>query len=619
MKRIMIVIGGLLGFLLLVIATMPYWLDLNRYRDQYIPMIEQALNRKVEISHIRVMWFPHLGLRIEDAKIFDDPNMAQASFVEISSIEVAIKWKPLLDRRIEIQSLALHQPLMTLLRTKNNTFNADTLGKEQHKTSNVLTPNETSDSIFAMFGVERLTISNGTLRYEDRSHGQTQFYQLENVDMKTESVRLGDIAKFSVHGTLIPSQLPVSVEGTVGPLQQNMNIPQIDAQVAFGQSRVIAKGQAIEGMLDLDLTSSSIALEDLPLSVSVNKPVRVTKFFTHIQIPLTEIDPLTSPPQEIRLHPLEFKLEMGESILRVSGEAVGTKLTLHGTASVIDSQNIPVSLPFHRPVSVRMLNFQAKINGPLIQVEQLAGHIFDGQLQAEGHWDMRSEVPAFHSTGTIHNVNMEEVQKTFQPSAITLHGTGAMNWKVKGTVPNNHIPFLFGQAQLLIKNGQLQGFDLLQQIEQVLKLEGFLNENQGVTHFSLLKADVEFQQEKFPIKSVLLQGVKETFLMQGSGVVMRDQSLNVKGDLRLGHSTSEKIIQQMPIATVAAQQGKLVVPFTVKGHLSKPTVGLDVSSIQRRLQKQVGSTVKKVLEGDPKDVEELLKKGKGILKQLFGK
>ncbi|GJL49342.1 MAG: hypothetical protein NPIRA01_05690 [Nitrospirales bacterium] len=619
MERTMIFIGSLVGLLLLVIVTMPYWLDLNRYRDQYIPMIEQALNRKVEISHIRAMWFPHLGFRIEDAKIFDDPSMAQASFVEVSSIEVAIKWKPLFDRRVEIQSLALHRPLMTLLRTKDNTFNADTLGREQQKTSDASTPDETSDSIFAMFGVEQLTITNGTLRYEDRSHGQTQFYLLENVDMKTESVRMGDIAKLTAHGTLTPSQRPVSLEGTVGPLQRNMNIPQIDAHVSLGQSRLIVKGQAIDGILDLDLTSSRISLEDLPLSVLEHKPVLLTKLFTHVQIPLTETDPLNSTPQEIRLHPLEFELEMGESILRVSGESVGTKLTLHGTAPVIHSQNIPVSLPFHRPVSVRMLNFQAKINGPLIHVEQLAGQIFDGQLQAAGHWDMRSEVPAFHSTGTIHNVNIKKIQKILQPSAFALHGTGAMNWEVKGTVPNNHIPFLFGHAQFLVENGQFQGFDLLQQIEQALKLKGLLSKEQGVTRFSILKADVEFQQEQFPITSVLLQGVEENFLMQGSGLVMRDQSLNVNGDLQLGNVISEKIIQQMPIAKMAAQQGKLVVPFTVKGHLSKPTVGLDFRSIQRRLQKQVGSTVKKILEGDPKDVEELLKKGKGILKQLFGK
>jgi len=615
----MIFIGLLLSLLLLVIFTAPYWLDLNRYREQYIPIVEQALNRKVEISHIRAMWFPHIGIRIEGAKIFDDPSMTQAPFVEVSSIEVAIKWKPLLDRRIEIHSLSLYRPQMTLLRTKDKTINLDTLGREKQKASDALTPDETGDSILAMLGVEQLTISNGMFRYEDRSDEQEQFYQLDNIEMTTESVRIGDIAKFSAHGTLLPSQLPVSMEGSVGPLQRNFNIPQIEATATIGQSRFLAKGHAIDEMLDLDLTSSRISLEDLPLSVPVNKPVLVTKLLAHVQMPLAETDPLASTPKAFRLHPLEFQLEMGESILRVSGEAVGTTLNIHGTAPVMHSQDIPVILPFHEPVSAHQLDVQAKFDWPLIQVETLTGQIFDGQLKANGLWDTRSEIPAFQSTGTIRNVNIEKVQKALLPSAFTLRGTGAMNWDVKGTIPKTPFPFLFGQAQMLIMNGQLQGFDLLQHIEQVLKLKGLLSSGQGVTRFSTFKAEMLFQQEQYPIKSVLLKGIEDNFLMQGTGMVMRDQSLNIHGDLRLGNTISEKIIRHMPIAKMAVQQDKLVVPFTVKGQLSEPTVGLDFQSIQRRLQKEVGSTVKKILEGDPKDIQELLNKGKGILNQLFGK
>ncbi|GJL66319.1 MAG: hypothetical protein NPIRA05_12900 [Nitrospirales bacterium] len=618
MKHLMIVIGSLMVLLLLAVVTMPYWLDLNRYREQYIPILEQALNRKVEISHIRAMWFPQLGLRIEDAKIFDDPTMAQAFFLEVSSIEVAIKWKPLLDRRIEIQRLTLHRPLMTLHRIKKDAVTADT-AREQQKPSDGSTSGHAQDSILAMLGVEEFTVSNGTLRYEDPSHDQAQSYELQHIEMKTESVRMGAIATFSAHGTLLPSQLPVSLEGSVGPLQQNFNIPQIKAQATLGRSSLIAKGQAIDRLLDLDLTSSRISFEDLPISTSVNKPILVTKFSSHVQIPLPETELFPSTPQEIQLAPLEFQLEMGESVLRISGKAAGTKLTIHGTAPVLHSHNLPMAFPLHRSVSVHQLDVQAIIDGPLIKVETLTGQVFDGQLKADGLWDMRSDVPAFQSSGTFRNVNMEEFQRILQPSAFTLHGTGRMNWEVKGTVPNHHIPFLFGHAQLLIENGQLQGFDVLQQIEQALNVKGLVGREQGVTRYSTLKADVEFQQEQFPVKSVILQGIEEDFLMQGRGVVMRDQSLNLNGHVQLGNRISEKIIQQMPIAKMAAEQGKLLVPFTVKGYFSKPTVGLDFQSIQRRLQKQVGSTVKKILEGEPKDVEELLKKGKSMLKQFFGK
>ncbi len=619
MKKIMIAIGSLLGLLLLLILTLPYWLDLNRYREQYIPIVEQALNRKVEISHIRAMWYPQIGLQIEGAKIFDDPSVTHAPFVEVSSIEVAVKWKPLLQRRLEIQSLTLHQPSLTLFRGRDNTLNTETLGSGKQKSSASSTPKESRESVLAMLGVEQLMISNGTVRYEDHSREQKQSYQLENIEMQTESVRIGATAQFSVQGTLLPSQLPVSLAGTVGPLQTNWDISKIEMRVNLGQSSLNAKGHITDGMLALDLSSSRLTSNDLPFSISLDRPIALTEIFAHVQLPMGKTDPPTISTTDIRVDPLQCQLKMGESILTVSGHAVGTKLEIHGTAPIVRSQDLPVSLPLHRPVSMRTLDVHAKIDGTLIHVERLTGKIFNGQLKTNGTWDMRSEIPAFQSTGTIEHINIDDVQQVLKPTPVTLQGTGAMNWEVKGTIPVKQPPHLFGHAHLSIVNGQLQGFDLLEQIEHVLKLKGLLSTGQGVTRFSHFQGDVAFHNEQFPIKSVLLQGIEDNFQMQGAGVVMRDQSMNINGNLRLGDAVSGKITQRMPIAKMALEQGKLVVPFTVKGHLTEATVGLDFGSIQQRLQKQMGSSMKKILEGDPKKMEEMLQQGKGLLKQLFGK
>ncbi|GJL55237.1 MAG: hypothetical protein NPIRA02_23690 [Nitrospirales bacterium] len=619
MKKVMIVIGCLLGLLLLVILTVPYWLDLNRYREQYIPIVEQALNRKIEISHIRAMWYPQIGLHIEGAKIFDDPSITHAPFVEVPSIEVAIKWKPLLQRRIEIHSLTLDQPRIMLVRGEEDTLNTATLGQGTPKSSDASTTEESPESVFAMLGVEQLTISNGTLRYEDHSQEHDHWYQLENIEMKTESVRVGATAQFSVHGTLIPSQLPVSLEGIVGPLQPNLDIPKIEMRVQLGQSGLNAKGHIREGMLALDLSSSKIASDDLPFSIRLDRPVFMTQFFAHLQAPVRETDTLTLVQTDLQCDPLQFQLEMGESILTVSGRALGRNLKIHATTPVLHSQDIPISLPLHRPVSMHTIDVHATVDETLIHIDALTGTLFDGHVTAHGTWNMRSEVPAFQSTGTFEHIKIEEVQQILQPTPVTVQGTGEMNWDLKGTVPEKQPPHLFGRAHLAIANGQLQGFDLLKHIERVLKLKGLLSTGQGVTRFAHFHSDVDFRNEQFPIKSAQVQGRDDTFLMQGSGMIMRDRSMHITGDLRLGTTISKKIIQHMPIAKMALEHGSLAVPFTVNGYITEPAVGLDFGAIQRRLQKQVGSSMKKILEGSPKEMEELLHQGKDLFKHLFGK
>ena len=615
----MIIIGIILGLLLLLVLVLPYLLDLNRYREQYIPVVERVLNRKVEISHIRVMWFPNFGIRIEGAKIFDIPGMNQSSFIEVSSIELAVKWKPLLQRRVEVESLALHQPIITLIRTKDGSFNTATLGVQKQKSRGTSESDDSGQSLLAMLGVEQLTISEGTIQYEDRSREQAQTYQLKNFHMQTKSVRLGDTAKISAHGTLIPYQLPVVLEGSLGPLQENFDIPHIETMLKIGNSGVSAKGQAIGGMIDLDVTSSKISFDDLPLNVQLNTPVVVTKVFAHVQAPTTEEKKPTSSQKELTVSPFRFHVEMGKSIFMVSGQAVGRQVEIHGTSPAIHSSDLPVSLLLKNSVSVSDFDVKATINGLLVHVEALTGEVFGGHLTMNGMWDGRSAVPMVHSSGRFQEFRVEEVQKILEPAAVTLHGSGDINWNMKGTLPLHKLPLLTGRAELMVSNGQVKGFDLLQRIEEVLKLKGLLSTGQGVTSFSKFTGEVEFQEERFPIKAVLLEGHEKEFLMQGAGVVMRDQSIKVNGNLRLGKKVSEKIIQQMPVAKVALQEGDLVVPFAVKGSLSQPTVGLDFGSIQKRLQKQVGEAVEKILQGDSKDVQEILKKGKSLLKGLFGK
>ncbi len=620
MKKSMIIIGVILGLFFLFVLALPYLLDLNRYRDQYIPLVERVLDRKVGISHVRMMWFPHIGIQIENAKIFDDPNIEQRPFVQASSIEIAVKWIPLLQRRVEIQSLTLHQPTITIIRTKDGNVNASTLGKPKEKEGKrALSDDDSGTSILGMLGVEQLAITDGTLRYEDRAQEHVQRYQLEKIEMKTEAVKLGGIAALSAQGSLVPHQIPFLLKSTLGPLQPNGDIPQIEAQLKFGHSRVSIKGHAIDRKLDLDMTSSKVSLEDLPLNVRIDKPMAATEIVAHIHIPLTETKRAMSSPREITVRPLQFCVELGESRLNISGQAVGEKVELHGTASVIHSTDLPISLPLANPISVDDLNLRAKIDGSLVHIASLTGEIFDGHLEAEGQWNGGGNVPTFQSTGTIQQVNIEKVQKILKPADVALSGAGAMNWSIKGTLPQGELPLLNGQAQLMIRNGQLKGFDLLQRIEEVLKLKKVLSAGQGVTNFSTLAGAVEFQGEQYPIKSIVLEGHEQDFRLEGSGLVSRDQSIKINGDLRLGNNLSEKIVQQLPVAKVAREHGELVVPFAVKGTLFEPKIGIDVRVIQKRLEKQVGKTVKKILQGDPQDMQELLKKGKGLLKSLLGR
>ena len=445
------------------------------------------------MANVHLLWFPYLGIQIDDVKVFDDARISPDPFVKVSSIEIAVRWKPLLSRRVEIQSLTLREPTVTVIRTTEGNLNTATMG-QQESYEREQDENDPGQSLLAIFGVEQLTISEGTLRYEDRRQKQVQSYQIENLGMKTKAVRLGTIAKFSLEGTLMPYHLPLSLEGRIGPLRENLDVPQIEAQFTLGSSSVVANGHVVNGILDLDISASKLSSGDFPAMVQMHTPIEATQVFAHIKAPLSITNDSTTSSKEPIINPLNFQVKMGESIISFSGEAVGTKLDILGTAPVVHSKDLPWLLPLDNSITLNNLRVTAKVNGPHVQIVRLNSEMFDGNLEAEGQWNGTRAVPTFHSTGRIQNVNTEDVRKVFNAASVTLVGEGSINWDLSGTLPVDGVALLKGHTQLQIVNGRLMGFDLLEKIEHVLKLKKALSEDRGFTTFSTLNGTVFFRK-----------------------------------------------------------------------------------------------------------------------------
>src|ERR1051325_6943216 len=101
---------------------------LNRNKDWLAGQVENALGRKVSFSEIGVQLFGGFGARIKDLRIADDPAFSKDDFVKAGDVEVSIHLWPALFGRYEVKRVALIQPEVTIVRTKDG-FNYDSIGK----------------------------------------------------------------------------------------------------------------------------------------------------------------------------------------------------------------------------------------------------------------------------------------------------------------------------------------------------------------------------------------------------------------------------------------------------------------------------------------------------------
>lgn len=618
-RKIMV---GLALFIVLVmvgILFLPVLLDLNRYRDRYLPVLEQALHRPVEIQDVRLTLFPQLGVRMQGMTIGDDPSFSPQPFVTIPSAAVEIQWLPLLRRQIQVEHVRLQDPTVHIIRRHDGALNIATVGKDPafHSPEKAgWNPANALKPLFGVFAVERLSMTGGTLQYEDRAKEPFRAYQLEQLDLVTDSVQLGQTASLHLKGMVMPNQLPLEMTGRFGPLQSPFDLSMLDLAGSIDRVEGTAQGQVMDGRLELDVQISDLSTDDIPLNIALDKPVFVKDLQAHLMaslVPKGSSKTFTG----VKIDPLTVDLQLGGTTIHLSGQGTPGRLILSGEAPALASEDFPWTLSVHRPFSLEQIRFETVIHGPRVDLVLLKAQAFRGNLEAHGRWDGTPAVPLLSFQGTFTNFSVESMTQALRSSSPRLTGTGELHWNLAGAA---HSPSgksnMTGPVRLMIRDGQFVRFDVMQGIEDALQLPDLLDKSTGVTKFSLIDTNVELEGKGLVIRQLTVEA--PDFSMTGAGSLPFDESLNLQGNLAVSRMIGDRIIQRFPMAKVAWHQGRLVLPFTVLGTVQKPLLQLDTQTFGRQVKSNVERRIEKVLQGDEQELQQLLEDGADVLKQLFG-
>lgn len=133
MKRALMVVGSVLLLAILVILLLPPLIDLGNYKARYLPLVEDALQRKMDVGELRLRILPSPAIRLSDLTILDNPSFSQGPFFTARQISLRLKFWPLLRGRFEVDEFILEKPVALLLKRPDGTFNFADLGKRKAK------------------------------------------------------------------------------------------------------------------------------------------------------------------------------------------------------------------------------------------------------------------------------------------------------------------------------------------------------------------------------------------------------------------------------------------------------------------------------------------------------
>ncbi len=547
-----IVIGLLIVVVLVVgvILSLPFLIDLNKYQDQYKPLIEDALNRKVQLQDIRLTIWPRIGARVAGFAVLDDPAFGSSPFTSLTSLDVGLKLMPLFSGKVEVENITLRDPVITVIKNKNGVLNVSTIGR-----AGVALPKTPSRApipstegplkILALLAVDRVSIAGGKLTYRDLSAPTPTEYILQDMELLLQSVRLGQSP--SVHvGTLVqPFNLPVRLDGTFGPLKESTDIDAINLQLALGKT---------------DFT--------------------------------------------------------------ITGKTIGQNASLNISAPVINTANLPIALPLEKPVDVNNLQIAADVKGQDVLLQNVSFQLFDGQVTAQGRVTSGSETPPFTGKMTIQGMQLGPALNALATTQVSISGTAGADLGLQGhgfSMPDL-TKSLEGTGHVAVKEGRIEGVNLLQEAISILNVVGISLDHAKATAFSTIETDLAIKQGIIHVQRLLMDS--HDFQATGGGTIGFDQSLNLAVNLNLSQELSQKIASSSPAAKLAMKEGRVSLPLVITGTAQAPSYGLDMKSltgkVQEQVQKKGEEAVGGLLKGTTKP-EDLKQQGQDLLKGLMGR
>ena len=547
-----IVIGLLIvvGFVVGGILVLPFLIDLNRYQDQYKPLIEDALNRKVQLQDIRLTIWPRIGARVAGFTVLDDPAFGSNAFASLASLDIGVKLMPLLSGQVEVEEIALRDPVITVIKNKNGVLNVSTIGR-----TGVAAPKTPSRApipstegplkILALLAVDRVSITGGTLTYRDQSAAKATEYIVQDMEILLQGVRLGQTPTLHVGMLVQPLNLPVKLNGTFGPLKESTDIDAINLQLALGKT---------------DFT--------------------------------------------------------------ITGKIVGRNASLNVNAPVINTANLPVALPLLQPIDIKNLQIAATIQGQDVLLQRLSFQLFDGQVAAEGRVMSGSETPPFTGKVTIQGMQLDPALKALATTQVSISGTAGANLSMQGrgiSIPDL-TQSLEGTGHVAVKDGKIEGVNLLQEAVSILNVAGISLDHAKATAFSTIETDLAVKEGTVYVQRLLMDS--HDFQATGGGTIGFDQKLNLAVNLNLSQDLSQKIAHSSPAAKLAMKGDRLSLPLTITGTAQAPSYGIDMKGLTGRVQEQVRKNVEEAVGGLLKGTttpEDLKQQGRDLLKGLLGR
>lgn len=229
MKKIVAITGGIivgLGILAAVLLVAAKLLITpERVKKTVLPLAEKSLNRRVTLGDIHIRLFS--GISIENLQV--KMREGEQDLVAAESLVLRYRLWPLLKKRVIIDEVRVEKPQVRIIREPDGTFNFSDLLEQGRPVSagDKAPPPETGGGMGIDLLVSRVRISDGEIRFTDRSVGPEPFsYPVSRFHLSAQNISLQGAFPVDIRARLDEASLGVtaSVDPAKGDIEADIRL-----------------------------------------------------------------------------------------------------------------------------------------------------------------------------------------------------------------------------------------------------------------------------------------------------------------------------------------------------------------------------------------------------------
>lgn len=569
---LVVIVASLVVALFIFLKTV----DLNRYLPPITEQVTKATGREIKIGNagLDFSFFRGVSLDLKDIVMSDDTQFSDKPFLNVGRLTLGVDLGAILGGKIVVTEIAVEALRLNIIHDKDGRINVASIGAVTGKGG---TPSKSGTSPSSAVALPVLLVKNfhvdgAGVSYVDQMFAPTLAVPVNKIDILVKNFSLTDFFDVSLKASAFSSEQDIVINGRVG----------LDPATL---------GAKIEEMkVDMDL--GKVAMDSLTTALPMLAPAG-----------LQEMKGVLS-------------LNIGNTLLNPAGLK-----SLRASASMANGRVVVKAFP----VPVEKISLSVDGDEQELSIKDLSCSISSGTIHAQGTVKNYLVKPVVTISGTAQGIEARGISDAYKlPVKANGKVTGEFQAGFSGMTPQEIVGSLDGELKASMKDGSLEGLNLLQAgLANIPMLPGLLTSVQsslppetqsdlqkGITLINSCETVAKSKGGVVTLEKAELVTRDVTVSATGTANLLGDA--DIKADLYIEKALAQALISKVKdLVGISTDDGRLYIPFSVQGPLMKPKVQPDVAYLSKKLLMERGKDqLQKVLEKNPQ--------AQGLLNAIFG-